>query len=71
MASDKKMCRWHIFRNTFGAPISIDDIRGNMGVVVKQTDLNSYSAHRILLPYGTLFVLEKEKNRARPNFLLI
>ena len=45
---------------TIGAPISIDGKRGNLGVVIKMTDANRYSAHRILLPNGSVFVLERE-----------
>ncbi len=52
---------------TFGAPITIDGKRGNMAVVIIETDKNRYSAHRVLLPDGTMFVLDKEIDTASAN----
>lgn len=45
---------------TFGAPIEIDGIRGNMGVVVNLNGNHLY-AERVLLPDGTAFDLRKTK----------
>lgn len=41
---------------TFVAPVEINGIRGNMGVVVKQENKNTYKTHRILMPNGAAFV---------------
>ena len=41
---------------TFVAPVEINGIRGNMGVVVKQESKNTYKTHRILMPNGAAFV---------------
>lgn len=46
---------------TIGAPIEINGIRGNMGVVVNMNGKHAYSA-RVLLPDGSVFVFsEKEE----------
>jgi len=44
---------------TFAAPVEINNIRGNVAVVVKSADKNRYKAHRILTPDGNLFSLDK------------
>ena len=48
---------------TFAAPVELNGIRGNMGVVVNKNG-NHYYAHRILMPDGTEFVFADEKNNA-------
>lgn len=45
---------------TFAAPVEINNIRGNMAVVVKSADKNRYKAHRILTPDGNLFTLDNK-----------
>jgi len=37
---------------TFGAPVEINGVRGNMAVVVKTAGKNRYKAHRVLTPDG-------------------
>ena len=48
---------------TFGAPVILNGTRGNMAVVLNRNG-NRYYAHRILLPDGSAFVFEKQKNTA-------
>ena len=38
-----------------------------MAVVVKKTNHNYYKMHRIVMPDGSQFVFENEKNRAEPS----
>ena len=45
---------------TIGAPVEIDGKRGNVSVAIKRTTQNRYSAHRILLPNGAAFIIEKK-----------
>ncbi|MDR2600451.1 MAG: hypothetical protein LBC73_09270 [Oscillospiraceae bacterium] len=40
---------------TFGAPVELNGVRGNMAVIVKITGKNRYKAHRILTPDGKMF----------------
>lgn len=49
---------------TIVAPISINGKRGNMAVVVKQSDGNYYKVHRILTPDGSVFNLPEMTNEA-------
>lgn len=49
---------------TFGAPVKLNDKRGNMAVVVAVTSKNRYKAHRILTPDGKVFVLDSDENQA-------
>ena len=49
---------------TIAAPVIINGKRGNMAVVVKQTDGNHYKVHRILTPDGTVFDLSETTNEA-------
>ena len=49
---------------TIAAPISINGKRGNMAVVVKQSDGNYYKVHRILTPDGSVFNLPEMTNEA-------
>ena len=51
---------------TFGAPVEINGVRGNMGVVVKETKPWHYHAHRILLPDGTVFAIPETED-AEPS----
>jgi len=39
---------------TFGAPVEINGIRGNVAVVVKTAGKNRYKAHRVLTPDGRM-----------------
>lgn len=48
---------------TFAAPVILNGIRGNMGVVVNLRG-NHYYAHRIVLPDGGIFVLSENENDA-------
>lgn len=50
---------------TIGAPVIINGIRGNMGVVVKHTTGNFYKAHRIFMPDGSDFEFVENKNTVR------
>ena len=45
---------------TFGAPVEVNGIRGNMAVVVKTAGKNRYKAHRILTPDGQMIVFNDE-----------
>lgn len=49
---------------TIAAPITINGIRGNMAVVVKQTNGNYYKVHRVLTPDGSVFHLPEMTNEA-------
>lgn len=49
---------------TIAAPVIINGSRGNMAVVVKQTDGNRYKVHRILTPDGSVFKLSEETSEA-------
>lgn len=46
---------------TFAAPVELNNIRGNMAVVVNRRG-NTYYAHRIVLPDGTEFRFTEKKN---------
>lgn len=50
---------------TFGAPVVINGVRGNMGVVVKETTEKFYRVHRILMPDGSEFEFNENKNTGR------
>ena len=50
---------------TFGAPVEIDGIRGNMAVVIRIENKNYYKLHRVLMPDGGLFVYKKRSNSER------
>ena len=50
---------------TFAAPVSINGVRGNMAVVVKQLGRNLYKTHRILMPDGSSFSYEDKKMQRR------
>ena len=48
---------------TIAAPVVINGVRGNVGVIVKQGGKNKYKTHRILMPDGSKFIFnETEKN---------
>ncbi len=47
---------------TIAAPVSINGKIGNVAVVVKMTGRNRYSTHRILMPDGSEFVFEQNKD---------
>jgi len=49
---------------TIAAPVVVNGKRGNMAVVVKQTDGNHYKVHRILTPDGSVFQLSETTNEA-------
>ncbi len=49
---------------TFGAPVSINGVRGNMAVVVRKADANYFKVHRLVMPDGTQFILDKKRNIA-------
>ena len=50
---------------TFAAPVELNGIRGNMGVVINKHG-NYYYAHRIVLPDGSVFKFsDKNKDTAR------
>lgn len=42
---------------TFGAPVTINGVTGNMGVIVQKTTGLFYKAHKVLMPDGTVFLL--------------
>jgi len=46
---------------TFGAPVVLGGIRGNMAVVVKTNGRNRYKAHRIITPDGKPFFVTQHK----------
>lgn len=41
---------------TFGAPVSLNGVRGNMAVVVRRADSDYYKVHRLIMPDGTQFI---------------
>lgn len=47
---------------TIAAPVSINGKIGDIAVVVKVTGKNRYSTHRILMPDGSEFIFEENKN---------
>lgn len=47
---------------TFAAPVELNGKVGNVVVAVKVTGKTRYNAHRVLMPDGTEFVLDKEKD---------
>lgn len=47
---------------TFAAPVEINGKRGNVAVVVRKTGKYNYYTHRILMPDGSEFVFEENKN---------
>ena len=47
---------------TFAAPVELNGKIGNVVVAVKVTGKTRYNAHRVLMPDGTEFVLDNEKN---------
>ena len=49
---------------TFAAPVILNGVRGNMGVVVNKRG-NNYYTHRILMPDGSAFVLQKKNDAAQ------
>lgn len=49
---------------TIAAPVTINGVRGNMGVVVKLVGKNLYKTHRILMPDGSAF---EYNNNAEPT----
>lgn len=51
-----------IYSDTFAAPVVINGTPGVLGVVVQKTKGNNYKAHKILLPDGSAFVFEENKN---------
>ncbi|MBE5803314.1 MAG: hypothetical protein E7316_02265 [Clostridiales bacterium] len=49
---------------TFAAPVVINGVKGNVGVVVKLLGRNLYKTHRIVMPDGSAFTFEdNEKSR--------
>jgi len=48
---------------TFGAPVEINGVRGNMAVVVKTASKNRYKAHRVLTPDGRMINFNDKKNK--------
>ena len=51
---------------TIAAPVVINSVRGNIGVIVKQGGKNKYKTHRILMPDGSEFIFEI-KNDTEPT----
>lgn len=51
---------------TFAAPVEINDVVGNVAVVVQMVGKNNYHTHRILMPDGSEFVFNK-KTDAEPR----
>lgn len=47
---------------TIAAPVEINGIRGNMAAVVQLTGKNHYHTHRIIMPDGSAFAFNAEKN---------
>lgn len=47
---------------TFAAPVVINNVRGNMAVVVRETGKNRYDMHRIVLPNGSAFEFAQKAN---------
>lgn len=52
---------------TIAAPIMINGKRGNMAVVVRQTDSNYYKVHRVLTPNGSVFQITDTVIEAEPT----
>ena len=52
---------------TIAAPVEINGQVGDVVVTVRKTGKNRYYAHRVLLPDGSEFVFEENKN-AEPTF---
>ncbi|MBE6920167.1 MAG: hypothetical protein E7468_01215 [Ruminococcaceae bacterium] len=52
---------------TFAAPVTINGQRGNMAVVVRQTQGNQYKVHRVLLPDGSAFYISETENEAESS----
>ena len=52
---------------TFAGSVIINGKRGVMGAVIHQTNGNNYKAHKLLMPDGSVFVLnEKEEAKSGP-----
>ena len=47
---------------TIAAPVEINGVRGNMAAVVQLTGKNHYHTHRIIMPDGSAFAFNAEKN---------
>ena len=47
---------------TYAATVEINGVRGNMAVVVRQTNGNRYDVHRIVMPDGAAFEFKKKAN---------
>lgn len=47
---------------TIAAPVEINGIRGNMAAVVQLTGKSHYHTHRIIMPDGSAFAFNAEKN---------
>lgn len=56
----------HKFRGypttTFGAPVSINGIRGNMAVVVRTEGKHYYKLHRVVMPNGGVFAYTEKSS---------
>jgi len=44
---------------TFGAPVEVNGVRGNMAVGVKIAGKNRYKAHRILTSDGQMIIFKR------------
>ena len=53
---------------TFAGLVEINDTRGNMAVVVRETSKNHYDMHRIVMPDGSAFTFA-EKQTQKPDRL--
>ena len=49
---------------TFAAPVKINDVVGNMAVVVRRTKGAHYDMHRIVMPDGSAFEFSAKKETA-------
>lgn len=47
---------------TFAGLVEINDTRGNMAVVVRETSKNHYDMHRIVMPDGSAFTFAEKTN---------
>ncbi len=47
---------------TFAAPVTINGVTGNMGVIVQRTTGLFYKAHKVLMPDGSAFLLSENED---------
>ena len=52
---------------TIAAPVVINGVRGNMGVIIKQTGKLRYKTHAVLMPDGSKFIFETKDAEFAPG----